>query len=80
MKTNGENIKKIRELRNYNQSYMANKLGMSQENYSYLETKQKHISDELLFRIANLLNVSSQLITNFNADRFLSEYDEKYNS
>ena len=63
--TTGLRIKKLRELRGYSQDYMARKLGISQEQYSYLETKQKCIHDEQLKTIAALLAVKEDYLKTF---------------
>ena len=63
--TTGLRIKKLRELRGYSQDYMARKLGISQEQYSYLETKQKSIPGEQLKTIAVLLAVKEDYLKTF---------------
>jgi transcriptional regulator with XRE-family HTH domain len=65
MLTTGLRIKKLRELRDYSQAYMAKKLGISQEQYSYLETKQKSIPDEQIKTIATLLAVKEENLKTF---------------
>lgn len=62
----GNRIKKLRELRGYSQEYMAKKLGVSQEQYSYIESKQKSISEEQKKKIASLLEVSMEYLEQFN--------------
>ncbi|MGG9960468.1 helix-turn-helix domain-containing protein [Ferruginibacter sp. SUN106] len=65
MATAGAKIKKLREIRNYSQSYMAAKLGISQTQYSYLENKQKHIPDEDIKTIIALLDITAAYFENF---------------
>lgn len=65
MLTTGQRIKKLRELRDYSQVYMAKKLGISQEQYSYLETKQKSIPRQQLKTIADLLEVKEGYLKTF---------------
>jgi len=65
MLTTGLRIKKLRELRDYSQVYMAKKLGISQEQYSYLETRQKSIPDEQIKSIAALLAVKEDYLKTF---------------
>jgi transcriptional regulator with XRE-family HTH domain len=65
MVTTGERIRKLRELRGYSQNYMAAKLNISQEQYSYMETKKKSIPDEQLKDIAALLGVSEDMLKTF---------------
>ena len=65
MLTIGIRIRKLRELRGYSQKYMAKKLSISQEQYSYLETKQKNISDEQIKTIALLIGVIEYYLRTF---------------
>ena len=65
MLTTGTRIKKLREIRGYSQDFMALKLGISQEQYSYLETKQKNIPDEQITIIASLLEVKEDFLKTF---------------
>jgi transcriptional regulator with XRE-family HTH domain len=71
MLTTGLRIKKLRELRDYSQVYMARKLGISQEQYSYLETKQKSISNEQLKSIAALLEVNEDYLKLFDPQKII---------
>ena len=71
MLTTGLRIKKLRELRDYSQVYMAKKLGISQEQYSYLETKQKSIPEEQIKSIATLLAVKEDYLKTFDPENIL---------
>lgn len=71
MLTTGLRIKKLRELRGYSQVYMAKKLGISQEQYSYLETKQKYIHEEQFKIIAALLNVKEDYLKSFDPQNII---------
>ena len=62
----GENVRMIRTLKGFSQSYMAKKLHISQEGYSYVENRQKEIGIEMITKIAKLLCVSIVEIENFN--------------
>ncbi len=50
-------IKNLRELRNYTQDYMADKLNISQNTYSRLETGQVKLTIERVKEIAEILEV-----------------------
>jgi XRE family transcriptional regulator, regulator of sulfur utilization len=71
MLTIGIRISKLRELRGYSQNYMAKKLGISQAQYSYLETKQKNIDDEQIKAIALLIGVKEDYIRTFDPQNFI---------
>lgn len=61
----GKKIKKIRELNNFSQNYMAKKLNISQPSYSNMESGVDEISEERLQKIAELLKVEVSDIENF---------------
>ncbi len=72
MTTLGTKIKKIRELRNLTQDYMADKLGISQSAYSKLETDETTISQERLVQIAKALDITVQDILSFDEKMFFN--------
>jgi transcriptional regulator with XRE-family HTH domain len=57
MKLN-ERIRDIREKKNYSQEYMANKLGMSQNAYSRLESGQTKLALDRIKSISEILEIS----------------------
>ena len=62
----GYKIRKVREIKNLSQSYMADKLSISQSSYSDIENCKTKISEEKLNEIARVLEVDSETIKNFN--------------
>jgi transcriptional regulator with XRE-family HTH domain len=60
----GENISKLRGLRRLTQKDMASRLNVAQPVYSKIEQKAE-IDDDLLSRIASVLEVSPEAIKNF---------------
>lgn len=76
----GIKIKKIRESKNYTQEYMSNKLNISQNTYSKIETggikltvdRLKQISEVLDVSLEDILNNESQVFNfhNSNIDKF----------
>lgn len=62
----GYKIRKIREIKNFSQKYMADKLSISQSFYSDIENCKTEISNEKLEEIARILEVNSDTIKNFN--------------
>ncbi|MEO6521952.1 MAG: helix-turn-helix transcriptional regulator [Mucilaginibacter sp.] len=51
------NIRRIRELKNYTQDYLAAKLGISQNAYSKIELGYSNITLSRLFNIAEILEI-----------------------
>lgn len=72
----GKNIRKIRELRDYDQGYMAYQLGISQGQYSKIEQGMKDISIITLDKIAAILNVEKSLLETFEVDSLLKSNTE----
>lgn len=66
MNTLGLKIRKVREIRNISQDYIANKLGISQSAYSSIENGRTKINDSKLKLISEILEVDSDIIKNFN--------------
>jgi transcriptional regulator with XRE-family HTH domain len=66
------NIRKIRELRNYTQDYLAAKLGISQNAYSKIELAYSKLTLERLFQISIILEVEVTQLLSFNEKDFIS--------
>jgi len=65
MSTIGTNIKKIRELKNLTQDYVAKKLGITRAWYIKLENNEVDLKFETLKQLAELFNVSIDDIIGF---------------
>lgn len=61
----GTKIKRVRELRNFSQEFVAEKIGVSQSNYARMESNEVAISPERLQKIAEALNVEESIIKTF---------------
>ncbi len=61
----GQKIKKIRELKNLKQDYIAQKVGLSTTAFGNIERGTSDVSFKNLEKIANSLEVSPQDILNF---------------
>jgi transcriptional regulator with XRE-family HTH domain len=61
----GKRIKKLRELRNYTQTYMSLELEISVSAYSKIERDETEISLKRLEQISKILNVSVNGIMQF---------------
>ena len=55
---NRKKIRKTREIKDYSQEYVAEKLGISQTAYSKLENGQTNISVKRLIKLAEILEIS----------------------
>lgn len=71
----GYKIKNIRELKNLTQEYMAEKLDISQAAYSKLEKGTTKISQDKLEKIAEVLEINPNDITNFDNQKVLNSYN-----
>lgn len=60
-------IKKMRELKNWTQEYMAERLGISQNTYSRMETEASKISVDRLLEIAQIFEVPIEFLMNTNS-------------
>ncbi len=61
----GHRIKKIRELRNFSQQYMAEKLEITQQNYSKMETGEIDFPVSRLQSLAKILEIKPEEIFMF---------------
>lgn len=68
----GSKIKQIRELRNYTQEYVADKLGMSIAGYSRIERNQVDVNFEKLNKIASVFNVQVAELIKFDDEAIFS--------
>lgn len=68
----GNKIKNIRELKNFTQEYMAERLDISQSAYSKLENGDTKISDEKLEQIAEVLEVKPEDIQSFDSHKYFN--------
>ncbi len=58
----GYKIRKVREIKNLGQQYVADQLGISQSAYSELENGKVKISNEKIEIIAKILDVSKDVM------------------
>jgi len=72
MITIGNKIKKVRELRNFTQGYVAEKLKMTQAGYSKIEQGIVDVSYSKLEQIAKVLNTQVQDIITFDEKQIIT--------
>lgn len=69
----GENIKKLRELKNFTQAYMATQLDMSISGYAKIETNRTDVSLSKISKIADILETDISKILNFDAKTIFNQ-------
>ena len=72
-----ETIRILRNLRGYKQSYMASKMGVSQQDYSHLEKHGKKITNDQIIIICKILEINEDLITAFEPTLFFKQFQKK---
>jgi transcriptional regulator with XRE-family HTH domain len=72
--TVGTKIKKIRELRNYTQEYMADKLQMSQSGYSKIESNEVDVAFSKLEQISEVLGMKVEDVISFDEKHVFNNY------
>lgn len=73
----GTKIKKIRELKNLKQEFIANELGITQQQYSEIERNNVDIKESRLRDIAKILEVKPEDILTFDETRIFNIYENK---
>lgn len=71
----GENIKKLRELKNYTQSYMASQLEMSVSGYSKIEKGRTDITLSRIQEIAKILETKLATVLDFDSQKIFNQYN-----
>jgi transcriptional regulator with XRE-family HTH domain len=70
----GVKIKKVRELKNLTQEYVAEQVGMTTSGYSRIERGEVKISLDRLQQVAMVLGVQPNDLTNFDENVFFTNY------
>ena len=70
-KTVAGNIRKVRDVRNYTQDYLAAKLGISQNAYSKIELGYSKITLEKLFTISSILDIGIMQLLDTDSTDFM---------
>lgn len=71
MENVGQKIRKLRELRNYTQEYMALNLNVTQTAYCKMEKEESRLSIERLKKIADVLDIEPLQLLTFNENLFI---------
>ena len=73
----GEKVRKLRELRDFSQEYMATQLGMTQQNYSAIENDpNEDVSVRRLKKIAQILDIQFNDLLNFDEKNIFNNYSQ----
>ncbi len=70
----GTKIKKIRELKNLTQEYMADQLNVSQSTYSRFEKEDSDLTLSQIQKVADILEVKPEDLLNFNEQVVINNY------
>lgn len=71
----GNKIKKLRELKNYSQEFMADKLGISQAQFSKIERDESDMNVSRLSEIADILGMRIEDVLTFDERYVFNAYD-----
>lgn len=69
----GIRVRTVREMLNISQQFVANRLGISQAAYSYLESGRIRIDDAKLQGIARALNVKQDMLMKFDLNKVIGQ-------
>lgn len=65
------NIKKMREVRGYDQQYMADQLGIKQNTYSRIEKGESTLTEERIEQLAKALQTTAEAIKKADVERMV---------
>lgn len=69
MESLGINVKKLRELKNLTQDYVASELNVSQSQYQRMEAGTRKWSEEKITKVADILGVTPETLYEFDEKR-----------
>jgi len=70
----GNNVKKIRELKNLKQEFVAHKIGVSRRYYIMMENDEVEIKEDRLDQIAKVLDVNVNELSFFDNKKIFNSY------
>ena len=74
----GKNVKRLREILGIKQEFLADRLSLSQQTVSRLES-QEELDDDILYKISKVLNVPVEAIKNYNDDIAINIISNTFN-
>lgn len=74
MITIGDKVKKLREIKGYKQEYMAERLGISQQSYSKLESERADIPYSRIEQLAEIFQIRPEDLVAFDSQYIFNNY------
>lgn len=74
----GQKVKKLRELRNFTQEYMAKELNMTPAGYGKIERDESDVTYQKLEKIADILGIKIEDIVNFNEKVIFNQMNNQH--
>jgi len=75
--TNGAKLRLIRQIKGYKQDYVAEKLGMSQTNYSNIESGKTDMKLEVLEKFAKVHGIEATDILQFGEQYIFNNHNQQ---
>jgi transcriptional regulator with XRE-family HTH domain len=75
MATIEEKIKNVRELKNFTQDYVAERLGITQAGYSKIESGATKISYSKIVDIAKILEIETEELLAFDSQKYFNSFN-----
>lgn len=78
MKTIGEKLKEIRELRNFPQKHIADLLGVQRPNYSKIENNKQNLTPQQIKIFCEFFDISADYILDIRVDgkKTIAKYEQ----
>jgi len=74
----GSNLRKLRELKNISQEFMANKLELTIKSYSNIENNVTKITLERLTQICEILDINPIAMINFSSEKIIQTINNSH--
>lgn len=71
----GSKLRKVRELKNISQEFIANKINLSTKSYSNIENNNTKLTFERLIQICNVMEVDPISVITFDAEKTINNYN-----
>jgi transcriptional regulator with XRE-family HTH domain len=75
----GEKIKKVRQLKGYKQEYLAERIGISQKQYSLYESSDSNLEWQTIEKIAKALEIDAVKLVGFDETQIFNNCTQSGN-